>query len=186
MEGKYQMNVVYERGAVQAIMLPDHHVSWLSFMIEQAFQWFLGKGIWRMTIVRRRLDDGRIELRMESDGVTPKPLSFAAIAELGTLLRQGFIPAGLEASYELAPESSVVSSEELKLSLSLAFLGYGFSDMLAAFFLRGVENARYQISAWCAQLWIDIGMEPHELAAFMAKDRDYGPETTLDALPWRR
>lgn len=186
MEGKYQMEVTYERGGIRAVLLPDHHVSWLSFAVEQGLQWFIGKGIWKMTVERRRLPDGRIELLMESDGVEPKALSFSGAALIKHIAQEGFIPASLDQPYQIVDEGTVVASEGLDQEMTLSFLAYGFSDMIAAFFLGGVECARYQISADRAQLWVDIGMSREQLAAFISTDRDYGPETTLHSLPWRK
>ena len=181
----FRMDVVYERGRVRAVALPDVQISWMSFMLEQGFEWMIGKGIHRMRFHRARLPDGKVELVIETDDVQPQALTFASVASIETLADAGVLPLDLESKYDVGNEGSILSSEGLKQDLRICDISYGLSDMIAAYFLKGVEKARYQISRENAQLWVDIGMTPDEVREFIGKERDYGPETTIGALPWR-
>lgn len=180
----FRMDASFERGRIRATVNPDVQISWLSFMIEQGIEWMLGKGVHRMKFKRSQAMDGFVELLIEADDVHPGPLQFAAVANIKTLHEAGCIPDDLKAPYEVAGDFSVVNSEGLIPEVTIHELSYGLSDMIIAFFLRGAEHVRYQISRENAQLMVDVGMSQRQLVDFINKDREYGPETTMRELPW--
>jgi hypothetical protein len=186
--GSFAMTVVYERETIKAVIPPDVQVSWMSFTIEQGLEWMLGKGVHRMKFERLRLPDGKVELLIEADGVKSQSLKFASVTKLKILADEAAIPEELEERWGvgLASEAgTVLTSEGVRTELSIADLTYGLSDMIVAFFLRGAQKARYQISRKDAQIWVDLGMTGEEVVKFVKVERDYGPETTVGDLPWR-
>lgn len=183
----YAMNVTFGRGLIKAVIPSDVQVSWMSFTIEQGLEWMLGKGVHRMKFERTILPDKKVELLIESDGINPQSLKFASVTQLKILADEAAIPEEIEEKYGVGEAGgTVLTSEDLREDLTIADLTYGLSDMIVAFFLKGAQKARYQISRKDGQLWVDLGMSDLELAAFIGKVRDYGPETTIDNLPWRR
>ena len=183
----YSMAVTFGRGSITAVIPSDVQVSWVSFTIEQGLEWMLGKGVSRMKFERKLLPDKKVELTIESDGINPQSLKFASVTRLKILADEAAIPEEIEEKYGVGEAGgTVLTSEDLREDLTIADLTYGLSDMIVAFFLKGAQKARYQISRKDGQLWVDLGMSDRELAAFLAKERDYGPETTVEQLPWRR
>ena len=184
----FAMSVTYEREAIKAVIPPDVQVSWMSFTIEQGLEWMLGKGVHRMKFERRRLPDGKVELLIEADGVRSQSLKFASVTKLEILADEAAMPEELEEKWgltEVGKAGTVLTSEGVRTELTIADLTYGLSDMIVAFYLRGAQKARYQISRKDAQIWVDLGMSREELAEFIGTVRDYGPEITIGHLPWR-
>jgi hypothetical protein len=185
MTDAFSMAVVYGRGSIRATIPLDVQVSWMSFTIEQGMEWMLGKGVHRMKFERTLLPDKKVELLIESDNVNPQSLQFAAVTKLERLADEAAIPEELEEKWSIGQAGTILTSEGVRTELSIADLTYGLSDMIVAFFLRGAQKARYQISRKDAQIWVDLGMSREELSEFVGKERDYGPETTIGHLPWR-
>jgi len=173
---------------MSAVLRPDFQLSWMSSALEYGFPWLLGRGIWRFNINRVKTADLQcpITLSMEGDARSNKPFSMSAVTRLHMLHEQGFIPDDLAEPFEIEDGSSTMEWLDLDLSQDLAFLAYGMSDTIAAFFLAGAEKVKFQISRKRMQLWMDVGMSNEEIGTFIARPRDYDETTTVGHLPWRK
>lgn len=185
MNDEYRMRTVYGRDEITTELKSDFQLSWLTYAIEQAFSWFLGRGIWKFHIERRRNGD-RVELVMK--GEVPSKgvgLSMSASATIEGLCNIDFIPDMDIEPFTTEAGFTSINYKDPVMETSVAFLAYGMSDTIAALFLRGVQVVRFRATKDAFDLMADIGMTNEELREFISKERDYSETTTVGDLPWR-
>lgn len=187
MTDEYRMEVSYSRDEIVASLKPDFQLSWLSYIVEQGVSWFLGRGIWKFEI-ERSTNGPLIVLKMKA-ATAPlgKGLTMSCVANLGQIYKDGYFPENLEESFRLSRDEEFTVAEFLELDTSrdIAFIAYGISDTISAFFLKGAEKAWFQISLRRVELCVDLGMEAEELKEFIGKAQDYTESTTVGDMPWR-
>lgn len=187
MTDEYRMEVSYSRDEIVASIKPDFQLSWLSYVIEQGVSWFLGRGIWKFDI-ERSMNGPLVVLKMKA-ATAPlgRGLAMSCVANLGQIYKEGFFPDKLVESFRVnrGGEFTIAEFLELDLTRDIAFIAYGISDTISAFFLKGAEKAMYQMSRQKVELCVDFGMTEEELKEFIGKSQDYTESTTVGEMPWR-
>lgn len=186
MVDKYRMEVSYSRDEIVASLKPDFQLSWLSYVIEQGVSWFLGRGIWKFDL-ERSMDGPVIVLKMKAAAAPlGRGLAMSCVANLGQIYKEGYFPEDLQESFRInRKEFTIAEFLELDTSRDIAFIAYGISDTISAFFLKGAEKAWFQLSLRRVELCVDLGMNSEELKEFIGKKQDYTDSTTVGDMPWR-
>jgi hypothetical protein len=175
----------------------------LSFCIETAAAYFLGRGVCRMSFSRHF--SGKDNLHVEVIAKTPsKPMAFSAPASLKLMVQDGYFPKTIKTSdffhipgqikqvhdgqnrlIEFSNEGTVIFIRDLNPDMFLGLLCYGISDFVTGFFYHGAKLIEAQYSLGAVQYKMDKGFDDIWLKSYLcgATGTDYPVHGTAGLLP---
>jgi hypothetical protein len=172
----------------------------LSFCIENAAAYMLGRGVWRMRFSRLYDKDLLVNVR---GGFAPKPMTFGLPASLGMMAKDGFFPKTIKTEdfftipgqrklvrdgshrlVEYSEESTVILTRDMNPDMSLGLLCYGISDFVTGFFYHGVKTIEAQFSLAVFQYKLDKGFDKDWLTKYLLgkTGTDYPVHRNVDSL----
>jgi len=176
----------------------------LSFCIENAAAYMLGRGVWRMTFARKFTGQDDINLHVNVIAqVHSKVMTFGFPATLASMAKDDFFPKTIKTSdfftipgnrqqvrdgqnrlVEYSEEGTIILSRDLRPTTQLGLLCYGISDFVTGFFYHGATVIDAQFSLNVVQYKINKGFDKTWLSNYLLgkTGTDYPVHRDVDAL----
>lgn len=175
----------------------------LSFCLENAAAYMLGRGVWHMTFARKFTGDNNVNLHVNVIAqVHSKAMTFGFPATLASMAKEDFFPKTIKTSdfftmpghrqqvcdgqnrlVEYSDEHTIILSRDLKPTQPLGLLCYGISDFVTGFFYHGAKVIDAQFSLSVVQYKIDKGFDKTWLTQYLLgkNGTDYPIHRNVDA-----
>ena len=165
---------------VVAVLSPDETLGGLSFSLEMALEWFLGRGITSLSVERTKGMEGHCFLTINALS-EPKPMAFSGCTPLADLVEQNYFPKKIEKEWKIEGQEKIGDGETvfkqgsllLTRDNTMALLAYSVGDVITGFFSRGCTKIKQQFSVEMTQIWFNYGMSPEQLKQWMSNVIDY-------------
>jgi len=178
---------------VHIVLPPETPLVELSFSIETAINYFLGKGVNQWEIRRFRLNDEACRLECTAS-MEPRKMLFSGIASLTAAVKANYFPKSLIKNWTLDEKETAVSdgqnkssgkesesiivTHDLKIDMPIGMFAYGLSDLITGLFARRVNYVKWQGSVESTQLYFKHKFSHSELQRFL--DDRSNPDYNVD------
>ena len=184
-----------------ATVKADADLPFLGIVIQTGIEIFLGMGVWKLCISRKRESNGDCSILGEAQ-VKPKPLRYSSLSNLKALFDEGYVPRKLEDKWvpnaagighsihgdvvqrvpklgARSKDQTLVEMPEIRSDISINFLAFGMVDNLVGFFFKGATMCRVQISEEWMQTYFDLGLDSEGLKREVTSQGNYPPYTKV-------
>ena len=180
----------YDQQGVTFQADPLMPLSWVSYGLEAAALWFMGRAMWRLAFARSRGPSETVVFNVQPlEPGTRKPLIWSNYTTLETLVEETDFPFRLVEPWGISPTErgglTVMEGFNLKRETTMGSLAYGLSDCVTDLYRRGAVNAQCQYSLARWQIKASVGLSRKGLGEFINPDvTNYDPGDHVAQLPW--
>lgn len=182
-------SITYKPGSVRSVIEPIESLTELTFAVQATFDWFLGRGVWRIGLERNRPLDGSCII-MGTALETPGPCRISNVCTLGGAVKQGVIPASIPENklfrknqhgifaqpdiqhgqhqvYLEKQDEAVLANQDLFNDVPIGQITLATASLIVGFFFRGVRSVRFQLSQKNQETAIKHNMPAKEFLEYL-------------------
>jgi len=178
----------------------NHTLPELSQLFDFSFCWWLGRGVYKFTVVRFKDPEGNLEALIVPKS-RPKVLAVSPVTDLATLVKEKYFPTELHAvealimnqhvkvrdgqnriSATTARDGTIMQHHDLRPQLTIAEMAFGLSDAVVGSFCLGAKKFEWCGSMTLTQAWHDVGLNQNQLERYVKQRYEYAATRTVDMM----